>query len=325
MLYNFKDIARLPGKGYMIFMIAGSFYFLWELSLMEWLQAFIPHAVISVISLLSFFGEEAFLVLMLGFVYWCWDKETGKKIGFAIVMANIWNPMIKNVFLRRRPYFESDRIKLLRPIEKGDIYDLNLQGYSFPSGHSTNAAALFGVLAMSFRKKILTVLAVVIPLLVAFSRMVVGAHFPTDVIAGLALGYLIMFVMTFVYDRIKNRYLFYGILLVTAIPGLFYCKSADYFTGLGLLVGLIASTLFEEKKVRFENTRNPLRMIARLIGGGAIFFGLNTLLKLPFSKEFLECGSFAALMVRCARYAVVSFIDMGVYPLLFKLTAKIGK
>ncbi|MBQ7248058.1 MAG: phosphatase PAP2 family protein [Lachnospiraceae bacterium] len=304
--------------------MANSFFFNWEISFMEWLQAVLPHAVIQVISLISFFGEELFLVLMLGFIYWCWDKEIGKKVGFAVVMSNIWNPMIKNVFLRRRPYFESEQIDLLRPIADGDIYDLKLQGYSFPSGHSTNAAALFGIMAMSFKKKIFTVLAVVVPLLVAFSRMVVGAHFPTDVLVGLALGYLIMLVVTLLYDRL-NRYAFYAVMLVTSLPGLLYCRSEDYYTGLGLLIGLIAAFTFEEKKVGFEVTRQPLRMIARVVCGGALFFGLNTLLKLPFPGEFLGSGSFAALMVRCCRYAVVSFITIGVYPMLFKVTAKIGR
>ena len=55
-----------------------------------------------------------------------------------------------------------------------------------------------------------------------------------------------------------------------------------------------------------------------MILGLAIFLVLNTVLKLPFPKSFLDGGTYAALMVRCARYAIISFIDFGVYPLLFK-------
>ena len=62
----------------------------------------------------------------------------------------------------------------------------------------------------------------------------------------------------------------------------------------------------------------------RVLGGVAVFFGLNTLLKLPFSKEFLESGTLAAYLVRTLRYAVVIFVDMGVYPLVFRLTGKVG-
>ena len=59
-------------------------------------------------------------------------------------------------------------------------------------------------------------------------------------------------------------------------------------------------------------------MVARLLGGLAVYLVVNSLLKMPFSKEFLSDGSTAALMVRCARYAIVAFIDFGVYPMLFK-------
>ena len=88
-----------------------------------------------------------FLVLVMGFIYWSLDKETGRMIGLNVALANIWNPMIKNIFLRTRPYMVSEQVSLLREIAPGDIHDLNLQGYSFPSGHSVNAAMLFGSLA----------------------------------------------------------------------------------------------------------------------------------------------------------------------------------
>ena len=61
------------------------------------------------------------------------------------------------------------------------------------------------------------------------------------------------------------------------------------------------------------------------LGGGAVYFALNTLLKLPFPKELLEAGNFAAHLIRTGRYAIVIFVVIAVYPMLFKLTAKIGK
>jgi membrane-associated phospholipid phosphatase len=48
--------------------------------------------------------------------------------------------MAKNIALRRRPYFDHESIHILRVVEpEADIYDIAAQGYSFPSGHSTNA------------------------------------------------------------------------------------------------------------------------------------------------------------------------------------------
>jgi hypothetical protein len=55
-----------------------------------------------------------------------------------------------------------------------------------------------------------------------------------------------------------------------------------------------------------------------VLGGTAIYVGLNTLLKLPFPKQFLEGGSYAALMVRFVRYMVIAFVEFGIYPMAFK-------
>ena len=53
----------------------------------------------------------------------------------AVLMVSVWCPMIKNVVLRLRPYFASDKIDLLRKIDSGaEASDVAAQGYSFPAG-----------------------------------------------------------------------------------------------------------------------------------------------------------------------------------------------
>ena len=301
-----------------------TFFFPWEVSLMEWLQSHIGGAGISLISFFSMFGEELLLILILGFVYWSYDKKLGRTIGLSAIMGLTWNTMAKNVALRRRPYFDHEGIRILRVVEpEADIYDIAAQGYSFPSGHSTNAATVFGALAVNLRRRWVTVVAIVLPLLTGISRFVVGAHYPTDVLAGWLLGVISVLIVRLMQKRLNNTLALYGILLATAVPGFFFCKSADYFTSMGLLIGFMGGTLLEDRRVRFENTRKPVWMVARVLGGLVVYFALNTALKLPFPKDFLSSGSTASLLVRCARYAVVSFVDFGVYPALFRLESKI--
>ena len=297
-----------------------TFFFPWEVALMEWLQSHIGGAGISILSLFSMFGEELLMILILGFVYWSYDKRLGRTMGLSAIMGLTWSTMAKNIALRRRPYFDHERIKILRIVEpEADIYDIAAQGYSFPSVHSANATTLFCSMAVSKRKRWLKVLAVVLPLLTGVSRVVVGAHYPTDVLAGWLLGGIGVVIVQVLQKRVKNTLALYGVLLITAVPGFFYCKSGDYFTAMGLLIGFMGGTLLDDYWVHFENTRKPLWMVLRALGGVAVFFALNTVLKLPFSGEFLSGGSTAALLVRCARYAVVTFVDFGVYPMLFKL------
>ena len=299
------------------------FFFEWEMQLMEWLQAHIGSTGFGfwLLSNLSAFGEQLLLVAIMGFLYWGLNKEFGKYIGVNVLMANVWNPMIKNVVMRLRPYFvPNHNVKLLRLIdEKADPMDVAAQGYSFPSGHSSNAVTAYGSLAAHEKKrKILWVLAVVLPLLVGFSRVFVGAHFPTDVLCGWLLGALIVTIIPWLRKTIKNRWLFYAILLVSSVPGFFYCKSNDYFSSFGMLLGFILAEPFEEKFVKFKNTSNIFRCILRTIGGGLLYFGLSEVLKLPI--KLLNADEFLSQVLRMVRYAVVIFAVIGVYPMLFKLT-----
>ena len=297
-----------------------TFFFEWEVNLMEWLQTHLGGAGISIMSFFSMFGEELLLILILGFIYWSYDKKLGRTMGLSAIMGMTWNSMAKNIALRRRPYFDHEGIRILRVVEpEADIYDIAAQGYSFPSGHSTNAATVFGALAVNLRRRWATVLAIALPLLTGISRFVVGAHYPTDVLVGWLLGVVIVFVVRALERRVKNTLALYAILLATSVPGFFYCRSADYFTSMGLLIGFMGATLLDDRRVRFENTRKPLWMVARVLGGIAIYFALNTALKLPFPKAFLSGGSTGAMLVRCVRYAVVAFVDFGVYPMLFRL------
>ena len=299
--------------------IGNTFFFPWEVTLMEWLQANISDAWISFMSFFSLFGEELPLILIVGFLYWSYDKQLGRKVGLIAIMGLTWNTMIKNIVIRRRPYFDHEGIDILRVVEpEADIYDISAQGYSFPSAHSTNAVTVFGSLAINLRNRWFTVIAIVIPLLTGISRFVVGAHYPTDVMAGWMLGLISVVLVQTLQMRVKSTLTLYGILLVTAVPGFFYCTSADYYTAVGLMIGFMGGTLLDDYCVHFEDTRKPLLMAVRLLGGLVVYLVVNTALKLPFSDEFLSNGSTAALMVRCARYAIVSFIGFGVYPMLFK-------
>ena len=60
-------------------------------------------------------------------------------------------------------------------------------------------------------------------------------------------------------------------------------------------------------------------MILRTAGGFVIYFAVNFLMKLPFSEEFLASESAACFAYRVLRYAVLLFVETGVYPMLFKM------
>ena len=305
--------------------MGSTFFFQWEIDLIAFLQRVLSDAWIEAINHFSGLADTYVMLGLLLLFYLGLDKEAGKKIGTNLLFAMISNTMIKNIFVRRRPYLDSEEVELLRKIDpKADVNDIKAQGFSFPSGHSTLATTLYGSIAYIYKKKVFWIITAVFALMVGFSRIVVGAHFPTDVIVGWVLGLVTINVVELMRNKIQKRWVFNLILIGTSSIGLIYCRSDDYFTAYGLITGTLLAFYIEEKFVNFENTTNPLRIILRLAGAGVVFaiieFPIKALAGLPaFDNMFWE------YTFRIIRYFLISLCTLGFYPMLFKYTAKIGR
>ena len=299
----------------------------WEVGMIEWIQKTLGSLNGLVGSALSFLGGEIGLLLILLIILFCWKKESGKRLALIITAVNGWLPMVKASVMRPRPYMEyPDRIQGVADVgNSASLNDVVAQGYSFPSTHSASTTALFIPLAGEVKKKWMWIAAIAIPFLVGVSRAITGMHYPTDILAGWALGLIGAGICLLLEKKVKNEWIRHLIILASVLPGVFFVRTEDYFTSLGLLIGLIAAVHFEEKFVNFRDTRNIWAMILRVLGAFAAYFVLNTLLKLLFSREFLANGSMGALCVRAARYAVIMFVVIGIYPKVFPLFEKIGK
>lgn len=110
--------------------------------------------------------------------------ELGALIGyvfFAVAGAGILVNILKQLIGRARPVNFDEEGWL-----SFDAFSFDYANASFPSGHSTTAGAAMTALALIFPR--LRVPIIVVGVLIAFSRVVVGAHFPSDAVAGLAVG-----------------------------------------------------------------------------------------------------------------------------------------
>ncbi len=309
-------------------MTGTTFFFDWEVSLIEWLQSFATPIINAIAIFFTMFGEEMVLVAVIGGIYWCLDKEKGKYIATNFLPTVVAGPMIKNIAVRRRPYMDhKGRIECLKIVDSsGDMYDLAVQGFSFPSMHASNTLSVLGSFALSVKKKTVYYITFVFLLMIGLSRVFVGVHYPTDVLAGWLLGIVMLIFVSLMQKKIKNHLVYAAVFCVLALPGWFYCTSNDFYTAYGLLIGVFVAFWFESRFVKFKNKKNILRALLRLAGGLAIFLGLSEGLKLPFSKSFLAEDGFLPHLIRCIRYAVSSFTVMALYPMLFKVTdTVIGK
>ena len=294
------------------------FYFDWEVRLMEWLQSFENPVVTTIATFFSMFGEELFLIAIVGFLYWCWDKEKAKPISLTLLFSLSICVQIKGLIIRRRPYMDNATVKCIRPAHKdGDIMSVSVQGYSCPSAHSALSVTTFGSIAYWFRKRLFLIIAFVVPICVGFSRIYFGVHYPTDVIGGWLVGVLSVLLISWLYNKLTDKKWIFLLITAITLTGIFYCRDSEYFTLLGLTLGFNLGYMFEQKFVQFNNTRSILKSVSRILGGVVLFFVLSFVLKLPFSAEFLSEASMLSFAVRTVRYLIIAFVIIGIYPKVF--------
>ena len=116
------------------------------------------------------------------------DKKIGLCIWANLGIATILNQMLKHIFQRPRPT---------------EYMIINEAGYSFPSGHSMVSMAFYGYLIYLIHKNVknkylkwvLIVLLSILIILIGLSRIYLGVHYTSDVLAGflVAISYLIIF------------------------------------------------------------------------------------------------------------------------------------
>lgn len=131
----------------------------------------------------SFFGRETLWISLILFYLFIWyDPFLLSYLSATFLIGLLLIAIIKRVVNRPRP-FEKLTSDMLIVLEKEPV------SRSFPSWHSYNATA-FGLLIglYFFKSPIITVFLLILALLISFSRVHLGVHYPSDVIFGTFMG-----------------------------------------------------------------------------------------------------------------------------------------
>ncbi|MDY0236512.1 MAG: phosphatase PAP2 family protein [Gudongella sp.] len=104
-------------------------------------------------------------------------KMIGLEAIFALSFGQIFVQSLKRLMSRERPY------KIIKQLH---TFGIELRDYSFPSGHTTASFSLATTLAVNLPK--LAVIVLLLALVIGMSRIYLGVHYPTDVVAGIILG-----------------------------------------------------------------------------------------------------------------------------------------
>ncbi len=146
--------------------------------------------LIPVMKLFSFLGTESFFILVIPAIFWCFDSSLGFRLGLVLLTTTSLNSFFKIVFHLPRPYWVDGKVMAYAAEPS----------FGFPSGHSQKAAAIWGMLGLYRRNRIAMLAAGFIILMIGISRLYLGVHFSTDVLAGWLIGFLIL-ILAFWLDR----------------------------------------------------------------------------------------------------------------------------
>lgn len=147
------------------------------------------------------YGEMVCLLPIFALIYWCINKKTGEFMFLTLGFARIINGLVKITACIYRPWIRDVRVT---PINNGMK---TATGYSFPSGHTTNATATFGSYSVLQEKKdkFLKILLWILAILVGFSRNYIGVHTPQDVVVAFILTVITIFGTVKIYDILDKK------------------------------------------------------------------------------------------------------------------------
>ena len=232
------------------------------------------------------------MVFLPFLIFWAVDKAWGYRFMAVRWLGEVINGLVKLTVCAYRPWIRSD---LIEPAGDSKVA---ATGYSFPSGHTMCATAMYGSVFIWQRDKRrwLAVLCAVAIALTAFSRNFLGVHTPQDVLVSFVETSLLLLVIGIVVKKADGSEKVYDILSVVGvifiIASLVYILVKPYpmdyvdgellvdpvkmmkdcFVGCGGLLGLIIGSYVERHYIHYEIPKGAASLpLMAGVGVGIVF------------------------------------------------------
>ena len=285
------------------------------------------------LSKMTYLAEALPVFIIMGVIYWSFSKRLGTYLLMGWSANRLLNGFLKITVCAYRPWIREDDIE---PFGKAKT---TATGYSFPSGHSTNAASVYGG-AMLWKESpaLLRILLGVILVLIPFSRLYLGVHTPQDVLGGIGFGLLVMWLTLRLVRWIETHpekdwvvmCVGVALALLLAVYAAFKSYPADYdddgkllvdgaqmandtFKCVGWSTAFLIGWLLERRLVGFSTDVSGGRKATRIVGGMLGYYVVTLILN-PLIRNGLDGA--AGTVTTCF---VQMFYIVFVFPLLCRL------
>lgn len=284
-------------------------------------------------------GDEVFFIAIALMIFWCINKNAGYYLMTTCFFGATLNQILKLSFRIPRPWVLDPNFTIVEAAREAAT------GYSFPSGHTQNAVAVFGCIAESAGKftkknnirKILCAVSFAFIILVALSRLYLGVHTTYDVGVSLIIAAILVIVFKKIFDIAEKKpnvfYIIIGAMLLFSVIYVIFAalQTADtehalenVFAGrkyswyfLGAILGIATAYPLEKHFVNFD-TKAPLwAQIIKLVIGLLLVIGIKSVLKAPLNALFND-----HLSAHAVRYFAVVFFAIFIWPMTFRYFQK---
>lgn len=197
------SVFALIGFSFMAFAVSANDYLKFDSEVISVVQGWESPILTGIMKFFTYIGSTGSIIILSLFILIFLYKVLKHRLElvlFIAVMAGspLLNAVVKLCFQRTRP-------DLHRLIEIG--------GYSFPSGHAMNAMSLYGILTfllwrhikVKWGRMLLIVMSTLMILTIGISRIYLGVHYPSDIIAGYLAGGFWIAMSIWFFQRYQDR------------------------------------------------------------------------------------------------------------------------
>ncbi len=268
----------------------------WGIEVVIWFQQFSPSLDIP-FKVLTFLGDKEFYLLLMPLMYWCINRRVGARLFVLLLFSAFLNESAKLLADQPRPFTYDPRVIKFVHEDSGGL----------PSGHTQSAVVVWGYLACRFKKMPLWLLAGFLVLAIPLSRIYLGAHFPTDLLGGYAIGAVVLLLSLRLDTRVAawftEKRLGLQLGLSTGLPVLLLLfipfDNHGLLTAVGAFMGVATGIVLERRWVRFCAAGQWWQKMIRYLAGIVILIGIWYGLRIAF-EQLAPAG-----LYRVLRYALV--------------------